>query len=249
MKKLLTLSGLFCLVASLLLTIPSPSFVSAKWHIPVTILNLTPIGMLHRLKVLSGIREGERCWQDKDCQDFPYIECSGESRRCEHKGAFPVVGWEILGCFLLPLLLGFANIGGIGGGGLIIPVLMALFGFGPQNAVALSNSTIFVAASIRYFMFSIHEKNPHDPQKTLIDYTLASVMMPIVLAGSYLGALANILFPEAILAILICTLLIYVTVSTFKKAIKLYAQETRIKKIEEEAQNPLQEKLILEESP
>ena len=228
MKKLLTLSILLCLGGFL----NSP--VSAKWHVPVAILNLTPLGIIHKLKVLSGIREGQKCWQDTDCQDFPYIECN-EDRRCEHKGAFPVVGWEILGCFVLPLMLGFANIGGIGGGGLIIPVLMALFGFGPQNAVALSNSTIFVAATIRYFMFSIHEKNPHDPQKTVIDYTLASVMMPIVLAGSYLGALANILFPEAILAILICILLIYVTITTFKKAFKLYGLESLAKKTMDES--------------
>ena len=36
---------------------------------------------------------------------------------------------EIVGIIILPLLLGFANNGGIGGGGLIIPVCITMFGF------------------------------------------------------------------------------------------------------------------------
>lgn len=41
----------------------------------------------------------------------------------------PPVNSEILGILILPILLGLANNGGVGGGGLIIPICIALFGF------------------------------------------------------------------------------------------------------------------------
>jgi hypothetical protein len=55
----------------------------------------------------------------------------------------------------LPLLLGLANIGGIGGGGLIIPLAIGCWGFSLTEAVAISNSTIFSGSLVRFFGFSI----------------------------------------------------------------------------------------------
>lgn len=74
---------------------------------------------------------------------------------CAHKNVFPANGSEIAGVIILPLLLGFANNGGIGGGGLIIPVCIAMFGFSTIQAIALSNFVIFAGALVRYFGFSI----------------------------------------------------------------------------------------------
>lgn len=74
---------------------------------------------------------------------------------CQHKGVWPPNGQEWGGIVLLPILLGFANCGGVGGGGLIIPVAIALFGFNTIEAIAISNSTIFVGACVKYFGFSI----------------------------------------------------------------------------------------------
>jgi hypothetical protein len=73
---------------------------------------------------------------------------------------FPPNALEIGGVIILPLLLGFANNGGVGGGGLIIPVCIAMFGFSTIQAIALSNSTIFVGAAVRYFGFSVYQKHP-----------------------------------------------------------------------------------------
>jgi hypothetical protein len=48
---------------------------------------------------------------------------------CRHKDIFPIYPREFIGVVLLPVLLGMANVGGIGGGGLIIPFLMTFWGF------------------------------------------------------------------------------------------------------------------------
>ena len=74
---------------------------------------------------------------------------------CEHKNVFPPNAGEVIGVVLLALLLGFANIGGIGGGCIVVPAAILLFGFNSLEAIAISNSTIFVGAFVKYFGFSI----------------------------------------------------------------------------------------------
>jgi uncharacterized membrane protein YfcA len=56
----------------------------------------------------------------------------------------------------LPVLLGLSNIGGVGGGYLIVPITIAMLGLNAIQAIAISNSTIFCGALVRYFFFSIH---------------------------------------------------------------------------------------------
>ena len=62
-----------------------------------------------------------------DCVNSKFSACTNNV--CVHKSVFPQNGLEIGGIIILPLLLGFANNGGIGGGGLIIPICIAMFGF------------------------------------------------------------------------------------------------------------------------
>ena len=45
-----------------------------------------------------------------------------------------------------------ANMAGLGGGGTMVPVLQGFFKFDPKNAVAISNSSIFVSSIIRFIL-------------------------------------------------------------------------------------------------
>jgi uncharacterized membrane protein YfcA len=133
---------------------------------------------------------------------------------------------EWFGLAMFFILLGLANIGGIGGGGLIIPICIAMFGTTTRQAVALSNSTIFWGSFTRFFFFSIYDKNPDDEGKTLIDYSISSVMLPMVLVGSYAGILVSILLPEVAMTTILTLLLIFLTYSTIKKGIEVYRKES-----------------------
>lgn len=144
---------------------------------------------------------------------------------CLHKDVFPITGSEIAGIIILPLLLGFANNGGVGGGGLIIPVCIALFGFNTIQAIALSNAVIFVGACVKYFGFSIFQDHPQK-KTTIVDYNLCAVMLPLVLAGSFVGVIISNILPEAILTIILVVVLIYLTYDSFSKAIGLWKKET-----------------------
>lgn len=158
-----------------------------------------------------------------DCTNSQFYQCV--NYMCLHKDVFPITGSEIAGIIILPLLLGFANNGGVGGGGLIIPVCIALFGFNTIQAIALSNAVIFVGACVKYFGFSIFQEHPQK-KTTIVDYNLCLVMLPLVLAGSFVGVIISNILPEAILTIILVVLLFYLTYDSLSKAIGLWKKET-----------------------
>ena len=126
----------------------------------------------------------------------------------------------------MTLLLALANIGGIGGGGIIIPVCISMYGFGTRHAIALSNAIIFMGAVTRYLGFRSNDCNPFDISKTLINHSLSCIMMPMVLMGSYVGVMLNILMPEVVICITLTIVLIFLTYETFTIGLGNYGKET-----------------------
>ena len=100
---------------------------------------------------------------------------------------FPALHIETVCYVILPLLLGLSNIGGVGGGYLTVPITIAMLGFNATQAIAISNSTIFCGAVVRYFFFSIYQRHPKLEGRTMIDYNIVSIMIPNVLIGAYFG--------------------------------------------------------------
>jgi len=135
---------------------------------------------------------------------------------------------EWIGIFVLMVLLAMSNIGGIGGGGIIIPIAISMFGMATREAIALSNSTIMLGSIARYLLFSAHEKHPEKEivSKTMIDHSLTTIMVPMVLVGAYVGVILNVLIPEIALAIFLSLLLFYLTYTTTSKGFNLYKVET-----------------------
>lgn len=176
------------------------------------------------------------CYVPEDCPNAPYSVCNVGV--CEHKGVYPFLPKEIVGIIVLPILLGLANIAGIGGGGVVIPLAMGCWGFETTAAVAISNSTVFLGAIIRYSCFSIKEKHPH-ADRTVIDYNIASIMIPAVFLGSFTGLYLAKLIPEAVITIILTVILFYMTYNTYKKTLSLCKKESQerqnYQEIEEDA--------------
>ena len=88
---------------------------------------------------------------------------------------------------------------------------MNFFHFSTKEAIAISSFTIFISAAAR-FIYSLNEKNPVKPHVVLIDYGLASVMMPATLAGAQIGIIAFFYISEltiiALLVVLLTVLMI-----------------------------------------
>jgi len=77
-----------------------------------------------------------------------------------------------------------SNVGGIGGGGIAIPMVQIFFGFDDiKKAIAISSFSIFVSTLTRFF-YNINEVHPDKENMKSLDYGLASVMMPLTLIGT-----------------------------------------------------------------
>ena len=122
--------------------------------------------------------------------------CSSKGM-CQHKDVFPILGMEFIGLFLLIVIMSLSTMAGIGGGGIVIPFCMTFFGFTTKASIALSGFTILTCSVTRY-VFSLHEKHP-EKDGVIIDYGLASIMLPVVMMGSMIGVLINIMFPSLLL--------------------------------------------------
>lgn len=107
------------------------------------------------------------------------------------------MGLEFIGLALLIMITSISTVGGMGGGGLVTPFCMTFFGFSTKKAIALSGFTIFSCSVVR-FLFFLNQKHP-EKDAVLIDYDLASIMLPVIIMGSMIGALDSIALPNLVL--------------------------------------------------
>ena len=145
--------------------------------------------------------------------------------KCEHKEIDPLNKMEIFGCVVTFVGLLTSNMGGLGGGGVIIPVAMVFFGFNTKQAIAQSNASIFVSSVARY-LFNFNQSHPYkNGRGILVDYNIASLMLPMITVGASVGSIVNKILPSFMIAILLTVLLIFVGFTTLRKLLKIIAQE------------------------
>ena len=102
---------------------------------------------------------------------------------------------------LLTLTAAINNVAGIGGGGMMIPLTIAFFMMRTKEAIAVQSFAIITNSLARFFQ-TLRDKHP-DKDACIIDYNLATVMMPTLLIGSFIGAFFNVMLPSLILIILL----------------------------------------------
>lgn len=152
-----------------------------------------------------------------------------------HKDLFPLDSSDIWGTILVGLGLMIAASGGIGGGGILVPLFILIFDFHPKYAIPLSNFTI-VGSSITNMIMNLSKRHP-DANRPLVDWDLILVMEPMTMVGAILGAMASKLLPDWFLVISLVALLAYTTKTTLEKGFQQFTKET--KQFEEEKQSEL----------
>lgn len=111
---------------------------------------------------------------------------------------------------------------------MIVAVLIVFFEFSTKSSAVLSNVCIFVASFAR-FMLNWNQRHP-EKKATSIDYDIVTLMLPVVLLGSFMGVQLNIIVPNAVLLLILTLLLIFLSVKTAIKAVKMFREETRQKR-------------------
>jgi uncharacterized membrane protein len=114
--------------------------------------------------------------------------------------------------------------GGIGGGGLLVPILILVFGFDPKHAIPLSNFTI-LGCSIMNVILNLSKRHP-DADRPLVDWDLILVMEPLTMAGAVFGAYLSKIMPDWFLVLLLVIVLGYTSIKTVAKGRQQYKKES-----------------------
>ncbi|OMJ73180.1 hypothetical protein SteCoe_28185 [Stentor coeruleus] len=146
---------------------------------------------------------------------------------CEHKPMWPPHIIEIISYLTVFMICNLANATGIGGGGMLVPLLVIVMDFPAHNAIPLSKSIILGGAIVSVIMSIRTRPMP-------LDLKIVSILQPTTLLGTAVGVWLNKLFPDWLILMLLTSTLVYVIYKNFTKAFKLYRAETvKIAKIQE----------------
>ena len=94
--------------------------------------------------------------------------------------------------------MALCNIAGIGGGGIANPMLQLFFVMETKTAVAVSSFTILWCSLLRY-IYNMRDRHPEKENNTMVDYSLATIMMPTTLIGSQIGTYVLLAFPAVLI--------------------------------------------------
>merc|ERR1712190_160992 len=115
--------------------------------------------------------------------------------------------------------------GGLGGGGVFVPIYILILGYPPKFAAALSQATIF-GGSIVNLLMNLRKHHPLRTHRPLTDFSTLLIFEPMLLVGTIIGVLLNVMFPDILILILLAAVLLYATNRTLRKGIRLWKKET-----------------------
>jgi len=135
--------------------------------------------------------------------------------------------WELYRVVLGVLLITFgaagAAGGGIGGGGLYVPLLMIVIGFDAKEAVAISQGCI-VGAAIAHLLLNAGKKHPL-LERPVVDYAALLVLEPMLLAGALIGVMLNGMLPSVVILLILIFVLSLGAFKTGKRAFRISRSE------------------------
>jgi uncharacterized membrane protein YfcA len=136
-----------------------------------------------------------------------------EQNLCKHKKVFPITQEEIFGLFLIFIGSALSNAGGIGGGGLLIPILILVLKFETKEAIPISKLMIFTG-SLTAFIMGLSNKHPFR-EAIALDYNIAGLLVPMLLFGTIVGVTLNKVLPFSVILICLSFVLVINTYKTF----------------------------------
>nr|GMC77897.1 sulfite exporter TauE/SafE family protein 3-like [Ipomoea batatas] len=104
-------------------------------------------------------------------------------------------GWKIVvGSIIGFLGAAFGSVGGVGGGGIFVPMLTLVLRFDPKSATAISKCMI-TGAAVSTVYCNLRLRHP-TMEMPVIDYDLAVLMQPMLLLGINIGVAFNVILAD-----------------------------------------------------
>ncbi|XP_052173963.1 sulfite exporter TauE/SafE family protein 4 [Diospyros lotus] len=137
--------------------------------------------------------------------------------------------WKIVVATLIGFFgSAFGTVGGVGGGGIFVPMLTLIVGFDTKSAAALSKCMI-MGASASSVWYNL--RVPHPCREVpIIDYDLALLFQPMLMVGITTGVALSVVFPYWLITVLIIVLFLGTSLRSFFKGIEMWKEETILKK-------------------
>ncbi|KAM7255224.1 hypothetical protein ACFE04_020465 [Oxalis oulophora] len=137
--------------------------------------------------------------------------------------------WKLV----LATIIGFlgsacGTVGGVGGGGIFVPMLTLIVGFDTKSAAALSKCMI-MGASASSVWYNLRVTHP-TKEVPIIDYDLALLFQPMLMLGITVGVTLSVVFPYWLITVLIIILFLGTSSRSFSKAIEMWKEESILKK-------------------
>jgi len=125
-------------------------------------------------------------------------------------------------CFIASSI---SSAGGIGGGGLFIPILTIVAGLDLKIASSLS-AFMVTGGSIANIMCNLCATSPKFGGKLLVDYDIALLSEPCMLLGVSIGVICNLVFPEWLITMLFAVFLTWSTSKTCYSGVLFWKTES-----------------------
>lgn len=159
---------------------------------------------------------------------FKFLELNNR-QRYEHQWPDMRFCWQIVvGSVLGFLGAAFGSVGGVGGGGIFVPMLALIIGFDPKSSTAISKCMITGAAAATV-CYNIRQRHP-TLELPLIDYDLALLFQPMLVLGISIGVGFNVIFADWMITVLLIIVFIAMSTKSFLKGIQTWKRETIKKK-------------------
>ncbi|CAA6661010.1 unnamed protein product [Spirodela intermedia] len=138
-------------------------------------------------------------------------------------------GWRIVVGSLIGFFgAAFGSVGGVGGGGIFVPMLTLIIGFDAKSSTAISKCMIMGAAgSTVYYNLKLRHPTLEMP---IIDYDLALLFQPMLMLGISIGVAFNVVFADWMVTVLLIILFLGTSTKAFLKGVETWKKETIAKR-------------------
>ncbi|CAM6093319.1 unnamed protein product [Calypogeia fissa] len=135
-------------------------------------------------------------------------------------------GWRTVSAVILGAVgAALSSAGGLGGGGLFVPLFNLLLQFDAKTSAALSNFMI-LGGSVANLYINLQQRHPILRQNPLIDFDVVLLLQPNMLLGISTGVMLNVILPDWVITALLAITLGYMTIHSFKGGLRRWKKES-----------------------
>jgi hypothetical protein len=163
----------------------------------------TTLTLAVRFFLLAGLCTGIIAHQD-ETKEFQNASSSFHLMHVDEDitSLFPFRPQDYIGFFCAVAGLMLAAGGGIGGGGILVPIYILIFDFPVKHAIPLASVTV-LGGSIANNILNARKEHPDHPRRSCIDWNLILQFEPLTMGGTLIGAKLTTILPDIVLIIML----------------------------------------------